>query len=146
MPTHEPATAVVERGDLSPPTASEALKARILAILAGGQPDSRWDRKLGEWVADGWRVPPGAHPWWRVRQSVGGKVAGADFVAAVAGLIGEGEVIEVWLAPRGLATPPHVLLLPGWSRSLIRPVVKARGRLDVLEAEPWSAGLAAAAR
>jgi hypothetical protein len=128
---------IITIGEIPTPADSTTrLRARILELLARGVPRSSWDDR-----GDGWWYRPGALPWWEVRTRVGGRVAGVMFVEAVEGLIGDGLVIEAWLAARGRRTPSHVLLLPGHSDVLNSAVVRARGRAGVLANEPWSAAL-----
>src|SRR5205823_4119120 len=101
------APAIVSVGAMpAPPTAVDHLKARILAIVAAGEP---------RFAHCSFHHAPGVMPWWDVRQRVGGKFARRDFVAAVEALLAEGRLIEAWLRPRGRATPSHVLIRPGHS-------------------------------
>ena len=117
------------------------IRSRVLEILARGIP-----RDPGDDRGDGWWHRPGALPWWEVRTRIGGRVAAAAFAAAVEGMIADGLVIEAWLAARGRQVPSHVLMLPGHSRTLKSPVVRARGHASVLAEEPWAEGLGRPAR
>jgi hypothetical protein len=51
-------------------------------------------------------------------------------------------LIEVWLQQVDDRDAPHLLVLPGRSGGLKRPVARARGKSEILEAEPWAAALA----
>jgi hypothetical protein len=82
-------------------------------------------------------MPPGAAPFWSVRQRLGGRVLSALFFGAVEELLEAGEVIEVWLQRTDGRTASHLLLLPGHSDELRSRVAQARGRADRLAAEPW---------
>ena len=112
------------------------IRSRVLELLARGVP-----RHPGDDRGDGWWHRPGALPWWEVRTRIGGRVVAAAFAEAVEGLIGDGLVIEAWLAAHGRQTPSHVLMLPGRSGALKRPVVRARGHAGVLANEPWARDL-----
>jgi len=118
------------------PTRAELVRAGILRVIAAGV---CWPGFLG--YPDRWPARPGAMPWWTVRQRVGGRVSAADFAAAVEGLLAEGRLIEVWLERRDGRSIPHLLMIPGCSEALSRPVAQARGKPEVLAAEPWYAGL-----
>lgn len=96
-----------------------------------------FDEPLGS-VQAGWCRPPGCRPYWIARQAVGGRVGATAFRQAVDALLAEGRLIEATLRPRGRRAAPHVLLLPGHAAALGgRRVASARGRRDILEAEPW---------
>jgi hypothetical protein len=76
-------------------------------------------------------------PWWQLRQRLGGRVDADAFRAAVDRLIAGGELLEVWLARPDRRDAAHVLLLPGHSAALSRPVARARGNPEALRREPW---------
>jgi hypothetical protein len=90
---------------------------------------------------DPWIHRPGSMPWSALRRRVGGHVRAPEFAMAVERLIDEGRLIEIWLEPRGMRRMGHSLLLPGRSEAVDRPIVMAKGRPDVLAAEPWAAEL-----
>jgi hypothetical protein len=74
----------------------------------------------------------------------GVRVSAADFAQAVEELLAEGKLIEVWLQQVDDRDASHLLMIPGLSEALRRPVARARGTPEVLEAEPWYAGLSGA--
>ena len=119
---------VVTVGELPRYDRSAWLRARIVGLIdAGGT----------------WRQPAGAESLWSIRQRVGGRVGTPEFRRAVEELLAAGTLIEAWLQPSGAKEPGHVLLIPGRSDALKSPVVKARGRLEVMDREPWYAEIAA---
>jgi hypothetical protein len=119
------------------PDPDARLRARILRLVSGGEHcPTMWDGR-----DRGWIVHPGAAPFWWLRQKLGGQYRTADFRQAVEGLLEGGLAIEVWLKPVDARAGGHQLLLPGHSEALSHPVCKARGRGDVLDAEPWVVGL-----
>lgn len=124
-----------------PEDEGERLRARILDVARSGVPRHSWDPERG-WCHKGeWLVRLGGWPWWEMRQRVGGRVPEAAFRAAVDELLARGQLLEVWLKPRGRRTPDHILLVPGGGAELPRPVAQARGRSDVLAREPWAGRL-----
>jgi hypothetical protein len=124
---------IVIEGTLGPRDQASLVLTRVVRVIASGV-------RLGPW----WGFP-GAVPWWLVRRQLGGRVGAQQFRTAVDVLLAAGRVIEVWLEPLGLKDPSHVLLLPKCSGALRRPIAMARGRADVLRAEPWFARLEARA-
>lgn len=117
--------------------------------------ESRLRRRLLDYVRAGvsahnffneaerrWLTPPGACPVSSARQFLGGRTTTAEFRGAIDALLSAGELLEVWLFPRGHEEPKHILFVPGCSAALSRPVMTARGRADVLAAEQATFGLA----
>jgi hypothetical protein len=113
------------------PSRAESVKAALLRAVAAGLC----------WSDDRWQYPPGTLPWWEARIRLGGRVPAAAFAGAVEDLLAEGKLIEVWLERSGGRDAPHLLMIPGKSSALKRPVAQARGQPEVLAAEPWYAGL-----
>jgi hypothetical protein len=113
------------------PSRPEVIKAAILRAVAAGLC----------WSGNRWRHLPGTLPWWELRIRIGGRVSADAFAQAIEDLLAEGQLIEVWLARADGRDAPHLLMLPGKSSALKRPVAQARGKPEVLAAEPWYAGL-----
>lgn len=125
----------------SPPPARDRsawLAGRILEVVAEGKPTYRYEDRR---VLVG-RRGAGALPRWEVRQIVGGRVTAGEFAAAVEALLAEGELIEAWLMRPDRRDASHLLVLPGRHEEFPRAVACARGRADVLAAEPWAASIA----
>lgn len=99
-------------------------RSRLLSVVEQGEPP---------------RYGPGACRWSEARRRLGGGwVPSRVFQQVVDELVAEGALVECWLHP-GYHPPsraPHVLLLPYFSGPLPAPVVRARGREDVLRKCP----------
>lgn len=114
--------------------------------------ESRLRRRLMDYVRAGvpafnffneaerrWLTPPGACPVSSARQYLGGRTTSDEFRGAIDALLSAGELLELWLFPRGSEEPKHILFMPGCSAALPRPVMTGRGRSDVLAAEQATA-------
>jgi hypothetical protein len=139
-PPHAAAAVVTIGSDPVHPDRSARLRARIMRHLEAGEPAYRWDSEAG-YVPDGWRVAPGVSPFWRLPTKIGGMTTNEAFYQAIERLLADGLVIEVWCQPTDGRTLAHQLVMPGHSAGLAHPVVKARGRPEVLASEPWGGSL-----
>src|SRR5689334_1180043 len=102
---------IVEIG--APPVPADRaarLRARVLEVVRVGIPRYGWPDTTRQ---VGWFKHPGAAPWHDLRQRVGGRVRGDEFRGAVESLLASGELLELWLAPRGAGSAGHVLIIPG---------------------------------
>lgn len=129
----------------TPPDPHARLIARIMDLIARGK---RWGYEdAGRPDPEHqWWIWPGVCPWWEARQGIGGRTPSERFRRAVDDLLTEGRLIEVWLVQRDDRTAPHLLMIPGHSAALRRPVARARGNPKAIRREPWGPALLAAAR
>lgn len=112
------------------PSREEQVRTRLLFLVRRGEPP---------------RYPPGSIRLTAARRGLGGGWCPARMLRGILDeLVRSGKLIEAWLGnyhPPGRR--PHVLLLPRFAGPLRAPVVRARGREDVLLACPVTRHLVA---